>query len=378
MKKTEKISFSLILPCYNVGRYLKKCLDSIYGNSRIEGNEIIIVDDGSPDNEIQVCENYFRVKIEGDITRFTYHGTNVIIICKKNGGLSSARNSAMDVASRPYLLFIDPDDYVADDLLDSVYNELYNKDLDLLLYGFYNVNENEQGQVVDITKILPQDKYSVKSNQEAVNLLMPRYMGWSINNVINWGKSGKLEPKNEFGSVWRIAYSRKFLIENKIRFTEGIVLNEDGLFNAKCMSRVNKLETLMKPLYYYTIRPTGALSKGLQGGPEMLDNKLYLLNGRCEVLESMQNGGYNVGVEIFAGSNIFSIFEMMAKRPLKEYMRINKEYIKHPAVQESIKLMPCVGKIKFDVPLILLKLHCSVVVFLMFKILKRVGIRISV
>lgn len=83
MKKTEKISFSLILPCYNVGRYLKKCLDSIYANSRLEGNEIIIVDDGSPDNEIQVCENYFRVKIEGDITRFTYHGTNVIIICKK-------------------------------------------------------------------------------------------------------------------------------------------------------------------------------------------------------------------------------------------------------------------------------------------------------
>lgn len=89
-------------------------------------------------------------------------------------------------------------------------------------------------------------------------------------------------------------------------------------------------------------------------------------------------GGYNVGVEIFAGSNIISVFEMMAKRPLKEYMRINKEYIKHPAVQESIKLMPCVGKIKFDVPLILLKLHCSAVVFLMFKILKRVGIRISV
>lgn len=84
------------------------------------------------------------VKIKDSITKFIYNSTGVIIIRKKNGGLSAARNSAMDIASRSYLLFIDLDDYIADSLIASVYDELYNRDVELLLYGFYNVYENEQ------------------------------------------------------------------------------------------------------------------------------------------------------------------------------------------------------------------------------------------
>lgn len=90
---------SIVVPVYNVENYLRKCLDSIIGQT-YENIEIIIVNDGSTDNSLDICEEY---KKKDD---------RIIIISKENGGLSDARNKGIDIAKGKYITFIDSDDYV--------------------------------------------------------------------------------------------------------------------------------------------------------------------------------------------------------------------------------------------------------------------------
>lgn len=96
---------SVIVPCYNVEEYLPKCIESIL-NQTYRNLEILLVDDGSPDNCGRICDEYAA------------KDSRIRIIHKKNGGLSDARNAALDVMTGEYVTFIDSDDYVSDDYVE--------------------------------------------------------------------------------------------------------------------------------------------------------------------------------------------------------------------------------------------------------------------
>lgn len=96
---------SVIVPIYNVEKYLARCVDSIV-NQTYKNLEIILVDDGSPDLCPQMCDDY----AEKD--------SRIKVVHKKNGGLSDARNAGMAVSTGEYISFIDSDDYVSDDFLN--------------------------------------------------------------------------------------------------------------------------------------------------------------------------------------------------------------------------------------------------------------------
>ena len=91
---------SVIVPCYNVEEYLPKCIESIL-NQTYRNLEILLVDDGSPDNCGRICDEYAA------------KDSRIRIIHKKNGGLSDARNAALDVMTGEYVTFIDSDDYIS-------------------------------------------------------------------------------------------------------------------------------------------------------------------------------------------------------------------------------------------------------------------------
>lgn len=99
---------SVIVPCYNVEEYLPKCIESIL-NQTYRNLEILLVDDGSPDNCGRICDEYAA------------KDSRIRIIHKKNGGLSDARNAALDVMTGEYVTFIDSDDYVSDDYVEYLY-----------------------------------------------------------------------------------------------------------------------------------------------------------------------------------------------------------------------------------------------------------------
>lgn len=100
---------SIIVPCYKVEQYLSKCADSIV-NQTYKNLEIFLVDDGSPDNTGRICDKYAA------------KDKRIKVIHKENGGLSSARNVAIDIATGEYIVFVDSDDYVAPDYVETLYS----------------------------------------------------------------------------------------------------------------------------------------------------------------------------------------------------------------------------------------------------------------
>lgn len=110
---------SVIVPIYNVEKYLARCVDSIV-NQTYKDFELILVDDGSPDNSGKICDEYAK------------KDSRIKVVHKKNGGLSDARNAGMAVATGEYISFIDSDDYVSDDFFECLL-DVMNKKTAILL-----------------------------------------------------------------------------------------------------------------------------------------------------------------------------------------------------------------------------------------------------
>lgn len=128
----EKIS--VIIPVYNVEKYLVKCIDSVI-NQTYTNLEIILVDDGSPDRCPQICDEYAK------------KDKRIRVIHKANGGLSDARNAGIDVADGEYICFLDGDDYIAPNMYEKLYTAIKKNNADMSICNFCYVDEN--GNILD-------------------------------------------------------------------------------------------------------------------------------------------------------------------------------------------------------------------------------------
>ena len=131
---------SVIIPIYNVEKYLNKCIDSII-NQTYKNLEIILVDDGSPDNCPQICDEYAK------------KDNRIKVIHKKNGGVSSARNVGLINSTGNYIGFIDPDDYIEPIMYEKLLKVLKESNTLVSMCGFYKIKDN---------KIIKIDNYDEK------------------------------------------------------------------------------------------------------------------------------------------------------------------------------------------------------------------------
>lgn len=139
--------FSIIVPVYNVEKYLDKCLASILEQT-FKDFECIIIDDGSPDNSNIIIDKY--VKLD---QRFK-------VIHQKNMGLSAARNTGLDIAKGDYIVFVDSDDYIADDYLEKFALKIADTDADMVICGLIEVYKDyEKNKVfaVESTEVIKQN-----------------------------------------------------------------------------------------------------------------------------------------------------------------------------------------------------------------------------
>lgn len=119
------MKISVIIPVYNVEKYLKRCLDSVI-SQKYKNLEIILIDDGSTDNSGKICDEYAQ------------KDKRIIVIHKENGGLSDARNKGLEVCTGDYISFVDSDDWIEEDFFEYVVNNA--KDNDLLIFDYYISN----------------------------------------------------------------------------------------------------------------------------------------------------------------------------------------------------------------------------------------------
>lgn len=229
------IKYSIVIPCYNVEEYINTCLGSLFKQTYKEF-EVIIIDDGSTDNTFSIAKKYELM--------FDYC---TIVKQDVNTGVSIARNKGIELAKGKYILFIDADDFVADDYLETIDKYDLEK-LDLLSFGNYNYIS-----------------LSNKSNRTTNSKM-------NINADSDWQK---LLISSFFSSPWNKRYNKSIIKNNHIAFMEGLVCYEDLMFNLDYCKYVNNFKLLDKPLYYYRQDGNVDNSKRKWPGPFYISDTVY-------------------------------------------------------------------------------------------------------
>lgn len=221
----ENKKISVIVPVYNVEKYLRRCIDSIIGQN-YDNMEIILVDDGSTDSSGKICDDYGR------------SDTRIIVIHKDNGGLSSARNAGIKIATGEYLCFVDSDDYVDKNILQKLISTALKNDADMCLCDFEYVYEN-----ADICKLI---KQSLGERQ-------------AISEKEYWHEFA-VSGNPVYIVAWNKLYKR-YIFED-VRYPEGL-LHEDEAVIHKIVEKCKKISIISDRLYYYVQRENSITNKNI-------------------------------------------------------------------------------------------------------------------
>lgn len=213
-----KIKLSIIIPVYNVEKYIRKCLDSIFSQD-VDNSlyEVIVVNDGTPDNSVSI------------IHEFTDKYPNCRLVNQKNQGLSVARNTGLDVSCGKYIWFVDSDDWLFPRSLSTILNyiEKYKPNVisSILIKTYPNRND------VDIS-ILPNETKLITSYDYL--------LGYPV------------------GASQRYIICKELMDRYNLRFYPGI-LHEDGEFGPRLICAANKILVIKEGLYAYFQRGTGSI-----------------------------------------------------------------------------------------------------------------------
>lgn len=203
---------SIIVPVYNVQKYLDKCIQSII-NQTYKNIEIILVNDGSTDNSGIICEKYADID------------SRIIYINKQNSGLSSARNAGLDVCSGDYIGFVDSDDFIDSTMYEKMFSFMINENCDIVECGVNYCTDTEVEYFRIQNNEVLSGKDALKRHLDITsNLLLPRT------------------------AVWSKLYKRRFWSEN--RFPLGHV-HEDYLLTCKDLYIAEKVGLLKEGLYFH-------------------------------------------------------------------------------------------------------------------------------
>lgn len=237
--------FSIILPCYNVEKYLAKSIDSVLAQTYPDF-ELLVVIDGSPDQSIKIAEKYAT------------KDSRIKVFEKENGGLSDARNYGLERAQGEFIYFMDSDDWIEPDLLKDNLDIMTEENLDFVVFGYIQDDENTEGKVIDSQQKLPQ--------------------------VEEWKKNDPNLEVDQFhlgilGYAWNKVYRKSFLDKHSFRFRKGISLVEDILFNAPIYAVSDKIRFNQKAYYHYLNRPVVTLMKTFHENVlELRKEKNYVLD----------------------------------------------------------------------------------------------------
>lgn len=189
--------FSIIVPIYNIEKYIEKCVDSVLAQS-FNDFELILVDDGSPDKCPRLCDEYAK------------RDTRIKVIHKKNGGLSSARNAGLDIACGDYCWMVDGDDCICTDALEKIIPFADDQN-DIINVGLVNF---EDGENADFSKNRVRFNFTGCADKKTISSL-----------------ATKACTSRLLTFVWRNLYRTEFLRKNNLRFEDGLSYAEDSAFN---------------------------------------------------------------------------------------------------------------------------------------------------
>ena len=320
---TEPVA-SVVVPARDAAKWLDACLDSVLAAADASGMavEVIVVDDGSEDATAEIAR------------RFAARDGRIKLIGLPRRGVSAARNAALDVARGKYVFFADADDTVSSRWIAAGVAAMEAAGADYCLIGF----EERFTDGREPRTWLPCEKYDFESNAEIVEHYAGRVFGYSFAQVRAWYAGGHFFAGRELGGVWRGVFRRELVERNCVRFDETVGLYEDAMFNVEYLLGAERMVAVMEPLYFYNLRPTGAMSVKDRDGRYVLENKWRLLLKRAEL--DAKSGGRLTAA--YAGSCVLSLLAHFRAPgvPLWERLAAARRYASHPAVRAALRYFP--------------------------------------
>ena len=235
----DDVLVSVVVPVYKVEKYLDRCVKSLL-NQTLKNIEIILVDDGSPDKCPQMCDKYEEVY------------SNIRVVHKKNGGLSSARNAGIKVACGKYITFVDSDDDVELNMYERMANKAEEFKADFVMSDYIRINQDGSRYLKSINMDEGYyDKNKIKKD------IYPKLI---------------MTEEIEYGpllSVWHCMYKTEFIFKNNLLFDEEVRWSEDNIFSAMVGYQAKNFYYMKgEGLYHYYQNPgtiTTSYRKGAWG-----------------------------------------------------------------------------------------------------------------
>ncbi|WP_248405999.1 glycosyltransferase [Butyrivibrio fibrisolvens] len=297
---------SIVVPIYKVPeKYLRKCIESIQSQT-LKDIQILLVDDGSPDNCGDICEEYAS------------NDSRIILIHKDNGGLSSARNAGQRAATGEYLMFVDGDDWIEPDMCEKLYSIAQNTNVELVMCGMYR----DYASSSDIYKIGLEDKKIYLGDE--CKKLQEKLFEYNCNIAVVYSKLIK----------------KSLLDDNNIYHDEKLKQGAEGLeFNLRLFDKLN-CATFTKESYYHYIYNENSISSTSTD----LNNELVV---RCyskilELINSSDNSKnlipkfYNRFIYVIVTTAISGYFNPNNTDNHKERVRKFTNYLRKPLVERTI------------------------------------------
>lgn len=209
---------SIIVPIYKVEKYLKECVDSVLKQTFTDF-ELILVDDGSPDNCGKICDEYAK------------QDSRIKVIHKLNGGLVSARQAGTELAVGDYIVCLDGDDYLSSIYCEKIASVVAKYSSDIVMFGaVYTAKDDEK-------YVYPQEKEGFYNNKD-----IEKFFSYLIED-----KKGKYFSP----SIWNKVYKRKLYTELQLCIDKKIKIGEDHCLTKPCLYKANSLYVINECLYYY-------------------------------------------------------------------------------------------------------------------------------
>ena len=216
-KNSDKnVLISVIVPVYNAEKYLERCIESILCQKTNEEYEVILINDGSTDNSLQICRRYEQ------------KDKRIKIINQENKGVAVARNQGISVASGQFVVFIDSDDYVKPNFITECSK---NKNEKLIVFG--HITRNREKELCNI--------YNLKGVVTDFFDSVEGYLSMGI-----------------FSTVWAKRFRTDIIKENNLLFSQGLCIGEDRLFNLKYLKKVDNIYFSDECIYVYCLRENSA------------------------------------------------------------------------------------------------------------------------
>lgn len=221
----SKIKISIIIPVYNAGIYIKKCIDSILSQT-YENFEVIVINDGSSDNSWELLNKYYS------------DNKKIKLFNQENKGVSMTRNFGIDNSNGDWITFVDADDWIENNTLERIVNIIeQNNNLEIIMSNLYYNRGSEQKKAYELSDLLVDDN----NKKELIDTMI----------AIDYGQK---KYGLKFGNCRCIGgkfYKSKLIKENNIKFPTDIVSYEDGIFNLYSNHLAKETYILSDALYHY-------------------------------------------------------------------------------------------------------------------------------